>query len=126
MTKHILLLALLAIACFGTVSCELERETPEGTLQFELYDGAFLLEGPQRFTFGQIREFTIHSWFVTTMKIIEVDGWSAEFYNEGNNGRAIIVAPASAALGEARGDIEVVMTGPGGQKLTYFLSVETY
>lgn len=123
MFKNILFTGLLALLLVSTICCgELEKETPEGTVLFELYEEGYKVEGLQYFTYGATREYTLHSWFVTTMKITPPEGWSANFYNGGNSGSAVIVAPEEGE-GVGGGEIKVEITGPGNQIHTYVLPV---
>lgn len=127
MAKNILSKGLIAMLLLGALSCgDLPKETPEGSIIFDLYESAYLVEGTQNFSFGEEKTYELHSWFVTTMKITGPEGWSASFQRRGDNGVAIIVPPANAAEGDTSGDIEVELSGPGGQTSTYILSVAVF
>lgn len=108
---------------FGMTSCKLDKEEPHGKIQFQLYDGAFQVEGTQQFNFGETKAYKLHSWNVTTMKVVAPFGWETEFYNGGNDGSAVISAPASPQVGEIAGDIVVSMTGPDNQEVDYVVKV---
>lgn len=123
MLKKTISMGAVLLLAFGMTSCKLDKEEPHGKIQFQLYEGAFQLEGTQQFKFGETKEYKLHSWYVTTMKIVTPFGWEAEFYNGGNDGSVVISAPASVEVGETSGEIVISLTGPDNQETDYVVKV---
>ena len=117
MLKKIVSAAAVLTLAFGMTSCKLDKEEPHGKIQFQLYDGAFQLEGTQQFKFGETKAYKLHSRYVTTMKVVAPFGWEAEFYNGGDDGSVVISAPASPEVGETAGNVVVNLTGPDTQQM---------
>ena len=115
MLKKIVSAAAVLTLAFGMTSCKLDKEEPHGKIQFQLYDGAFQLEGTQQFKFGETKAYKLHSRYVTTMKVVAPFG--------GDDGSVVISAPASPEVGETAGNVVVNLTGPDKQQMDYVVKV---
>lgn len=114
---YVTVLLLMAISCGPR-----EPETPEGTMEFVLYEDENEVQGTQAVVYGKSRMYTLKSAFVTSMEIKAPEGWKAEFY--AGDRIAVITAPAYEDTGaEASGDVRVSLKSASGQSKEFILPV---